>query len=389
MRQERNRGNRNGRKHNGDDNKKKIAIVAAIAIIAIIAYFCFRTTPDIINFDGQSYTVRDVNADGTLTMTNGLKVQLLGVAPNTKCNEFLEENIKGKNVRLTADSKDTKPYFTDASTDLVRAYVSLVDDNAVYNKLNGYILRNNISSFLPDYVNDSLVVFRNYSNPKSKSDNPEIPSSGPNKILSEKELPRVISPATFLIMSAKEDGYALGTGFFINENGVALTNYHVLAGANNNVVFLSDEDGKITPDRSRPIQRILACSKKYDWCIFIVSLDNNEKSPYLNIVRNRPQKGDKVAVVGNPEGYLSTISYGHISNLHIDEGKIQTDASITHGNSGGPICNYKAEVVGIAQSVAANEDGSDATGNLNFGVDIMLLRNALDNLKDVKSYGGK
>lgn len=130
-------------------------------------------------------------------------------------------------------------------------------------------------------------------------------------------------------------------------------------------------------------------SSKYDWCIFVVSLDPGEKSHYLKLARLRPERGVDVGVVGNPKGLLATYTTGQVTNIHEEAGKIQIDASMTQGNSGGPICNFNGEVVGIAQSVAGNPDGSNATGNLNFGTDIMIVRNALDQLKDVKTYGGK
>ena len=96
-----------------------------------------------------------------------------------------------------------------------------------------------------------------------------------------------------------------------------------------------------------------------------------------------------MGIVGNPQGLLATFTTGAVTNYHEELGKIQVDASMTQGNSGGPICNFQGEVVGIAQSVLGNGDGTNATGNINFGTDIMIVRKALNELKDVKTYGGK
>ena len=53
-----------------------------------------------------------------------------------------------------------------------------------------------------------------------------------------------------------------------------------------------------------------------------------------------------------------------------------------------PVCDYYGRVVGIAKSVAV-KNGQQNAANLNFGVDIQLVRKELDELKDVKTYGGK
>ena len=378
-----------GRRRRDDGNKKPLIIAAIVVILAGIAWYSYKTmfpNKHHLPYDG---VVQSVDQNGTLILKNGLKVQLLGITANNRTIEFLNANVIGKNVHLIADSHDTKPYFTHASTDLVRSYVT-VTENVEYKKLNGYLLRKQLAMLNDGYCQDSIAAYRSYVNYKDKDTlviDPGHPA--PNGPFTKQTLFKYMAPSTFLIQTESERGTSIGTGFFINENGLALTNYHVLAGASTGRVFLCDEKGNITADRDRNILRIVQYSSKYDWCIFVVSLDPGEKSPYLKLARQRPERGVDVGVVGNPRGLLATYTTGQVTNIHEDAGKIQIDASMTQGNSGGPICNFNGEVVGIAQSVAGNSDGSNATGNLNFGTDIMIVRNALDQLKDVKTYGGK
>ena len=376
-----------GRRRRDDGNKKPLIIAVIVVILAGIAWYSYKTmfpNQHHLPYDG---VVQSVDQNGMLILKNGLKVQLLGITANNKTIEFLNDNVIGKNVHLIADSHDTKPYFTHASTDLVRAYVT-VTENMEYTKLNGYLLRKQLATLNVGYCQDSIAAYGSYVNYKDTLGvEPATPL--PDGPFTKQTLFKYMAPATFLIQTESEQGTSIGTGFFINENGLALTNYHVLAGALMGRVFLCDEKGNITADRDRNILRVVQYSSKYDWCIFVVSLDPGEKSHYLKLARLRPERGVDVGVVGNPKGLLATYTTGQVTNIHEEAGKIQIDASMTQGNSGGPICNFNGEVVGIAQSVAGNPDGSNATGNLNFGTDIMIVRNALDQLKDVKTYGGK
>lgn len=376
-----------GRRRRDDGNKKPLVIAAIVVVLAAIAWYSYKTmvpNKHSLPYDG---VVKEIDQNGTLILKNGLKVQILGVTADNRTVEFLNANVKGKNVHIIADSHDTKPYFTHASKDLVRAYVTVVD-NVPYAKLNGYLLSNQLATLNDGYCQDSIAAYRSYVNYKDTSVI-EPATTIPNGSFTKQTLFKYMAPATFLIQTESEQGTSIGTGFFINENGLALTNYHVLAGASMGRVFLCDEKGNITADRDRNILRVVQYSSKYDWCIFVVALDPGEKSHYLKLARQRPERGVDVGVVGNPRGLLATYTTGQVTNIHEEAGKIQIDASMTQGNSGGPICNFNGEVVGIAQSVAGNSDGSNATGNLNFGTDIMIVRNALNQLKDVKTYGGK
>lgn len=384
-----NRVSTSSRRKGGNDSKKSLFIVIVAAIAAIIGLFWWYSLPEQHNLPEEGI-VQSVEENGVLRMANGLKVEMLGISPNSETVQWLRDNLVGKMVRLTADSHDTQPYYVDAQKDLVRAYVSVIGQNVNYTKVDGYLIANNLATFNKGYCQDSLEAFTRYASAMSPNDIDRDTINKIGKTYTKQELFKVMAPATFLIRTVKEDGSKwIGTGFFINENGLALTNYHVLAGSVRGSVYLCDDKGNITDDRDRNIARVVQFSQKYDWCIFVVSLDPGEKSPYLNLARQRPERGVDVGIVGNPQGLLATFTTGVVTNYHEDIGRIQVDASMTQGNSGGPICNFQGQVVGIAQSVMGNGDGTNATGNLNFGTDIMIVRQALDKLKDVQKYGGK
>ncbi len=383
--------NRSRRKNESGKNMLYIAIgVVAVAIVAII-----------LLMPGEKHYIKDevgvvrsVLNGNTIQLKNGLKVKLLGVQPSEKSREFLEKDLVGKEVRLIPDGTNQKPYYTSAEKETVSAYVQTVAPSSFAN-VNGYMLRKKVTGFLDSYCRDSASVFAQYVKFEESKPNPDEsnPIPGSEKLLSEIDLGKKMTPSTFLIMGQYPDGrVSIGTGFFINKNGLALTNYHVLAGNANYTVYISDENGNITLDRNRPLGRVLAADSRLDFAIFTVNIDVGEDAPYLDLARNRPERGTRVGVVGNPTAdggvYTATFTTGQISALREDAGMIQFDASITNGNSGGPVCDYYGRVVGIAKSVAV-KNGSQNVANLNFGVDIQEVRKVLDELKDVKTYGGK
>ena len=382
--------NNNKKRKKGNDGKNIIFIAIGVIAVAVVAVFLLMPgKKHLINEEvGEVQRVIDGN---TIQLNNGLKVELLGIDKTDKSRNYLQQNLVNKRVRLTADSHEPQ-YYKDAGTETVRAYVNTDNLN-----VNGYMLLNKQYAELEsNYCSDSLEAFRSYIAPSKPDPDPDYPKN-PKKtyeLLDGVKLSKKITGSTFLIVGVRDLGTVIGTGFFINENGLALTNYHVLNGNNlrdNFRVFLSDEEGHITGDRDRYIKREVIHDNKLDYTIFYVDLDPGETVPYLDLARERPERGTEVAVVGNPGTdsglHLATVTFGHISNLP-NEGEIQFDASITHGNSGGPVCDYYGRVVGITKSTAL-DDGRQSAANINFGVDILKVREVLDGLQDIQTYGGK
>lgn len=378
--------NNNKRGKKQDDNKNVIFIAIGVIAVAVVAVFLLMPgKKHLINDEvGEVQQVIDGN---TIQLKNGLTVKLLGIGNTAKSREFLSKNLVGQRVRLTADNTDTRPYYENAGKETVRAYVN-TDFAASYQNVNGYMLLNKEADFDASYCNDSLAKFQSYITPSIQDPGPD-PGHTPGTLLSEVELSKKMTAATFLIVG---DMGVIGTGFFIYKNGLALTNYHVLSHGNTDSykVFLSDEEGHITADRDRPFHRLIVYNSQLDYAIFNVSLDNGEEVPYLDLAKERPERGTKVGVVGNPATdsgvHLATFTTGNISALR--DGEIQFSASVTHGNSGGPVCDYYGRVVGITRRIAL-DDGQQNAANINFGVDIQEVRKVLDELKDVKTYGGK
>lgn len=383
--------NRIKRRKKNDGGKNMIFIAVGVIAVALVAVFLLipRKKHYINDEVGE---VRSVVNGNTIELKNGLKVQLLGVESSTRSQDFLSKNLVGQQVRLLADKSNQKPYYTNAEKETVSAYVHTVGAST-FSNVNGYMIYEKQAGFLNAYCNDSATIFAEYARGGSPNPTPgPTPGSNPYSLLSEIELGKKMTEATFLIVGNTGEGQSIGTGFFINKNGLALTNYHVLAHRANYTIFVSDAEGHITQDRDRSIARVITANKSLDYAIFMVSLDNGEEVPYLDLAKERPERGTRVGVVGNPATdsgvFLATFTTGQISALREKTGEVQFNASITNGNSGGPVCDYYGRVVGIAKSVAV-KDGQQNAANLNFGVDIQLVRNELDELKDVKTYGGK
>lgn len=360
-------------------NPVALAIAAVVVIVLLILLLMPKSTEKDVN--GTEGLVSEVVDGNTIKLVNGLTVDLIGVNETVAAKEFLEKNVKDKKVRLVVDSKDTKKTYKSPQKEKVCAYVNIME-NTSFSNLNGYLLKNGLTGLNVANCNDSIEVFKSYVD--SGSSNSNMTDNGPRVLLSEIDLSKKMTESTFLIYTLGEYTTSIGAGFFINQDGLAITNYHVLEDGIQYVAFLSDDQGMITSDRNRPLGRVIYADPIADFVVFTVTLDHNENVPYLSLAKLRPERGEKIGIVGHPRGQTATYASGVVSAIRESEQKIQVDISMDHGNSGGPICNMYGEVVSVAQSGMTSSHA-----NLNFGVDVMVIREALDQLKDVKYYGGK
>lgn len=169
-----------------------------------------------------------------------------------------------------------------------------------------------------------------------------------------------------------------GSGSIIDKDGHILTNYHVIQGAQELKVVLSDKstyDARFVgadPDNDLAVIKIDAPQEK----LHIVPLGTSQSLAV----------GQKVLAIGNPFGLDRTLTRGIISGLgrplkasngRTIDNVIQTDASINPGNSGGPLLNSNGEIIGINTAIYSPSGGSVGIG---FAVPVDIARNILPDL---------
>jgi S1-C subfamily serine protease len=145
----------------------------------------------------------------------------------------------------------------------------------------------------------------------------------------------------------------LGTGFFISSDGLVVTNFHVIRSAaslaavnNNGALFL--------------FEKIVAEPTGVD--LAILKFRANDV-PFLRLGDSTDKvEGEKVIVIGNPSGFLGTVSEGVISGFRENRYLIQITAPISHGSSGSPVMDENGQVIGVATWL------SEPGQNLNFAI---------------------
>jgi len=201
--------------------------------------------------------------------------------------------------------------------------------------------------------------------------------------LTAREIAKKVIPSVVLLVTKDAQGKPtkLGSGFFVDRHTV-VTNYHVIKGASSayakpgNVDYEDEVLGTIGIDYENDLALL-----KID--TFSAGLVTDQRGlpygpwhpPLALAKKHRPEIGDEVYVVGNPEGLEGTFSPGIVSALRGDD-YIQITAPISHGSSGGPVLNKYGEVIGVA--VGAIEKGQ----NLNFAIPVSKLAQLLNRKKD-------
>lgn len=156
--------------------------------------------------------------------------------------------------------------------------------------------------------------------------------------------------------SSKPQKLSLGTGFIIREDGLILTNNHVVQGADLIQVQLTEKSDKVYD------AKLIGFDARID--IALIKIDAGLKLPAVSLGSSKDiQVGEWVAAFGNPFGHGHSMTKGIISSIGRDIGEInkipllQTDASINPGNSGGPLVNSKGYVIGVNQAIDARAQG--------------------------------
>ena len=163
-----------------------------------------------------------------------------------------------------------------------------------------------------------------------------------------------------------------GSGFFVRNDGVLVTNHHVIEGARGLGVRMLD--GKLMP------ATVIGTSKAAD--IAVLKVEVSRKVPYLRFADTSKVKvGHYAIAIGAPLSLSHTMTTGVVSfkgrklGVNNNEDFIQTDASINPGNSGGPLLNIDGQVIGV--NTCGIMPGGTGSIGLNFAIDAKLVQRIL------------
>jgi putative serine protease PepD len=156
---------------------------------------------------------------------------------------------------------------------------------------------------------------------------------------------------------------AQGSGWVYDTNGDIVTNQHVVDGASSiSVKFWNGKSYKAT---------VVGTDASTDLAVIHVDAPSSMLVPLALGDSSKLAVGDGVVAIGSPFGLAETVTSGIVSALHrqmtspnnftIDD-SIQTDAAINHGNSGGPLLNVRAQVVGVTAQIESDSGGNDGVG---------------------------
>ena len=166
----------------------------------------------------------------------------------------------------------------------------------------------------------------------------------------------------------------LGSGVIVSPEGYILTNNHVIEGAQEIEVTLSDS--------RRAIAKVIGTDPDTDLAILRITLD---RLPVITLVNSdNAQVGDRVLAIGNPFGVGQTVTSGIVSALgrnqlgiNTFENFIQTDAAINPGNSGGALVDVNGHLIGINTAIYSRSGGNMGIG---FAIPVSTARQVLEGI---------
>lgn len=184
--------------------------------------------------------------------------------------------------------------------------------------------------------------------------------------LSAQEIFKVASPSVVEITGTNKFGTSTGTGFFYDDKGTVITNFHVIAGCTHVTITLAN-------GTCYDVNKVVGYNMEKD--IVVLSTFCQNSTP-LEIRYKDISTGEKVYTIGSSLGLSGSLSDGIVSTAKRELNNnvyIQTTAPISHGNSGGPLLDNRGRVIGITTAYIA--DGQ----NLNLAIPIGEIQNISTN----------
>jgi serine protease Do len=166
-----------------------------------------------------------------------------------------------------------------------------------------------------------------------------------------------------------------GSGFFITADGYAVTNNHVVDGAQ--TVEITTDEGKTYA------AKVIGKDQRTD--LALIKVDGRSDFPFVKLSDKAPRIGDWVVAVGNPFGLGGTVTAGIVSARGRDIGAgpyddfIQIDASVNKGNSGGPTFDMDGNVIGVNTAIFSPSGGSVGIA---FDIPAETVKTVVAQLKD-------
>lgn len=182
------------------------------------------------------------------------------------------------------------------------------------------------------------------------------------------DLYRKINPAIVCVDSQLSNGISCGTGCIIDKSGIILTSAHVIDSGENVLITMfngQNYEAKVLK-RFGENQDFVLLKINTNLKLKTVKLGNSEKI----------KVGQKVLAIGNPFGFNGTLTQGIISRIDYAKNRIQTDAAINPGSSGGPLLNKKGEIIGINQAIY-NPDNNISNIGIGFAIPVNTIKEYL------------
>jgi putative serine protease PepD len=187
--------------------------------------------------------------------------------------------------------------------------------------------------------------------------------------------------AVTYIVASTGQGQATGSGFVISEDGLIVTNEHVVDNATQVQV-------KIGTSGKAQGAKIVGIDPSRDLALLKVDASNLKTLPLGD--SSTVGVGDATYAIGNPLGLDHTLTTGIVSALNRDlqapngatiSGAIQTDAALNPGNSGGPLLNEDGEVIGVNAQIATSGNGSEGSIGIGFAIPVNTVKTFISEAK--------
>ena len=281
-------------------------------------------------------------------------------------------------IELYVGGESYKLYGDDGEFILPQGFVDSVKEMNEYANIKLKFRSNFGSKVVPMGENTAKALKRIFTKAIQKWKKPThaiMPMNVSPVKLDVEDIASISLPSIVMIKNDR----ASGSGFVIDKKGLVLTNRHVVRG--------SDKRFRVTgPSGINTEGRVIYKDRRLDFALLRVEGASRIK-PLPLCYSIYPQPGQSVVALGSPLGLAGTVTRGIVSAVRPPSGDlkgitpsyvtlIQTDASISPGNSGGPLLNNKGEVIGV-NTWSIPGDGGRAQ-NINFSISIVDILKSLE-----------